>query len=120
MKLVITALGDTPESEVDPRFGRARTFILVDTETGTSRVVDNAQNLHAAQGAGIQAAQTLVDCGAEALITGDCGPKAFRALSAGGIRVYTAADLTVQEAVEALKDGRLKEAHQATVEGHWV
>ena len=58
MKIVVTSEGETLESRIDPRFGRAAKFILHDTETGESKAMDNAQNINAPQGAGIQAAET--------------------------------------------------------------
>jgi len=55
MEIAITATGKDISSNVDPRFGRAKYFIVVDTDTNESAAHDNAQNLNAAQGAGIQA-----------------------------------------------------------------
>ena len=121
MKIAITASGDTLDAAVDPRFGRAAQFIVFDTETGEFAAHDNAQNLNAAQGAGIQAAQTVSDLGVEALLTGHCGPKAFRALTAAGIAIYNGAQGgTVGEAAEAFMRGDLQKADGADVEGHWV
>ena len=120
MKVAITSYGDGSGRTVDPRFGRAVQFLIYDTETDESHVIDNAQNLNAAQGAGIQAAQNVIDAGVEAVITGNCGPKAFRVLTAAGIKIYTVQDVTVKEALQALKENRLKAAAAATVEGHWV
>ena len=120
MKIVVTSQGETLESKVDPRFGRAKNFILLDTETGKFEAIDNTQNLNAAQGAGIQAAQNVTNTDAEALITGNCGPKAFKVLSAASIKVYIGAEGTVAEAVEKFKKGELEEASGANVEGHWV
>ena len=120
MKVVVTSQGETLDSNVDPRFGRAKNFLVVDTENGEFKCVDNAQNLNAAQGAGIQAAQTVCGTDAEALITGNCGPKAFKVLSAANIKVYVGASGTVAEALEKFKKGELKESEEANVEGHWV
>jgi predicted Fe-Mo cluster-binding NifX family protein len=105
---------------VDPRFGRARFFAVVDTETGAFSAADNVQNLNAAQGAGIQAGQNVVELGAGAVITGHVGPKAFATLQAGGVKVYTGADGTVAEAIEQFKAGQLNESSGADVQGHWV
>jgi predicted Fe-Mo cluster-binding NifX family protein len=80
---------------------------------------DNSQNLNAAQGAGIQAAATVSRLGATVLITGHCGPKAFRALMAAGIKIYTGATGTVSEAIAQFKAGKLSLADAADVEGHW-
>jgi predicted Fe-Mo cluster-binding NifX family protein len=120
VKIAISCSGDTLAAPVDQRFGRAAKFILFDTDTGGFAVHDNAQSLNAAQGAGIQAAETVSRMGAEAVITGHCGPKAFRTLGAAGIRVVIGARGSVAEAVEAFKGGALKTANSADVEGHWV
>jgi predicted Fe-Mo cluster-binding NifX family protein len=120
MKVIVTAVGPTLDSPVDMRFGRAATLLLVDTETGAVEAHDNAQNLNAAQGAGIQAAETVSRLGAEAVLTGHCGPKAFRALQAAGIRVVVGARGTAREAVEQFTKGTLKAADAPDVAGHWA
>jgi predicted Fe-Mo cluster-binding NifX family protein len=120
MKVIVTAQGETMDSQVDPRFGRAKNFIVIDTESGEFRTLDNTQNLNAAQGAGIQSAQNVANESVEALLTGNCGPKAFKVLSAANIKVYVGATGTVAEAIENLKNGELKESTEANVEGHWV
>ncbi len=118
MKIAITATGGDTSSRVDPHFGRAKYFLVVDTETNESTVHDNAQNLNAAQGAGIQAGETVVRLGAAAVISGNVGPKAFRVLNAAGIKMYLCAELSVTDAVNKFKAGELKEASAANVEGH--
>jgi predicted Fe-Mo cluster-binding NifX family protein len=119
MKIAVTASGRTLEAAVDPRFGRAPAYILYDTEAKSFQAVDNSQGLNAAQGAGIQAAETISRLGAECLVTGHCGPKAFRALAAAGVRVYSGASGTVAEAIAALEAGKLPQASAADVDGHW-
>lgn len=119
MKIVITAKGEDLQAAVDPRFGRAAGLLVFDTDSRELQSVDNRQNLEAAQGAGVQAAQTVAELGAEALITGHCGPKAFRVLQAAGVRIYTGATGTVEEAILALEQGRLQAAGAADVESHW-
>jgi predicted Fe-Mo cluster-binding NifX family protein len=120
MKVAITSQGQALNSPIDPRFGRARFFALVETETGEFTVADNTQNLNAAQGAGIQAGRNVVELGAAALITGHVGPKAFATLQAGGVQIYTGAAGTVAEAVDQFKANQLKPCSVADVEGHWV
>ena len=116
MKIAVTSLGESLESPVDQRFGRARFFVLYDLESGEWTVHDNKQNLEAAQGAGIQAAQHVVNLGAEAVITGHCGPKAFATLIAAELDIYQEASGLVQEAIDAYKAGLLKKSTQADVE----
>lgn len=119
MKIIVTSEGPGLDSRVDPRFGRAKHFVLFDTETGEVSSHDNAQNLNAAQGAGIQAAQTVARLGAEAVLTGHVGPKAFTTLQAANIVAYTGVSGTVKEAIDGFKSGRLTPAAKPDVEGHW-
>jgi predicted Fe-Mo cluster-binding NifX family protein len=119
MKIVVTSQGTNMQSPVDPRFGRAASFIVFDTETGAWSAVSNSINANAAQGAGIQASKRVVELGAEALLTGHVGPKAFAALRAGGVAIHTGASGTVADAVEQFKTGKLKVADSSDVEGHW-
>jgi predicted Fe-Mo cluster-binding NifX family protein len=119
MKIIITSEGASLESQVDPRFGRAKHFILVDTDSGEFSAHDNTQNLNAAQGAGIQAAQAVARLGAEAVLTGHVGPKAFTTLEVANVAVYTGVSGTVKEAIEQFTGGRLTPAAKADVQGHW-
>ena len=119
MNIAISAQGTDLNSLVDPRFGRAKYFIVVDSDTGAFTAHDNSQNLNAPQGAGIQAAKNVADFGAEVVISGNVGPKAFATLNAAGITVYTGASGTVQETLEAFKAGKLNKTDKANVEGHW-
>ena len=119
MKVLITSQGDTMESPIDPRLGRAQGFIVTDEQGNDFEYVDNAQNLNAASGAGIQAAQNIIKLEAEIVITGNCGPKAFSVLSTGNVRVYIGASGTIREALEQFNNKELKEAQGANVEGHW-
>lgn len=120
MKILVTAQEPSETANVDPRFGRARHFMLYDSETGAFSAHDNSQNLNAAQGAGIQAAQNVVNLGAEVVLTGNVGPKAFATLQAGGVKICCGATGAVSEAVEAFKAGKLDGAQGSNVEGHWV
>ena len=120
MKVAVSSVGDTLDSAVDPRFGRAAQFLLVDTDTGEHQLISNAQNLNAAQGAGIQAAETVSRHGAEYVMTGHCGPKAFRVLNAAGIKVVVGAEGTVKSALEAFQAGNLTPSDSPDVEGHWA
>lgn len=119
MKIALSSSGTTLDSELDSRFGRARYFLLYDTETGELSVIDNQVNLNSAQGAGIQTAGNIADAGAMAVITGHCGPKAFRVLKEAGIKVFNVQAASVRDAVEQYKSGDLAEASGSDVESHW-
>lgn len=120
MKIAVTSKGEGLDSLVDQRFGRAKGFVIADPDCGELEFVDNEQNLNAAQGAGIQAAETMSRHGVGHVITGHCGPRAFRTLAAAGIEVITGVSGTVGEAVEKFKAGDLSAANGADVEGHWT
>lgn len=119
MKIAISSPSATSDSLIDSRFGRAKFFVVYDTESDVYTALDNEQNLQAAQGAGIQSAATVVNAGCAALITGHCGPKAFAVLNKAGVAVYTMPGGTVREAVASFKSGSLKKNESADVEGHW-
>ena len=120
MKVAITVQGTSLNDPLDPRFGRAKQFLIVDTDTGDVAVRSNEVNLNAAQGAGIQAGQQVVDSGATAVITGHVGPKAFKVLEAAGVPVYLAADCTAGEGLDRFKQNKLQKQNNADVEGHWA
>jgi predicted Fe-Mo cluster-binding NifX family protein len=119
MKLAITSEGETLQSSMDLRFGRTKFFIVFDTETQMVVAIPNAVNLSAVQGAGIQAGKAMVGLGVEAVITGHVGPKAFEALKAGNIKVYTSTAGTVADAIEQMKAGQLQAAQSSDTEGRW-
>ena len=120
MKIIITSTGDSLDSEVDQRFGRASCFILYDTDKDSFSVIDNKQNIESTSGAGIQSAQNIINSGAQIVITPNCGPNAFRVLSTAGVKVLSCKGGKINDAINDYKNGKLKEIKQANVEGHWV
>ncbi len=119
MKVAITAKGDSWDSPVDPRFGRAQGFVVYDSDTEEISYHDNTQNMNAMQGAGVQASRTIIDLGTRVLITGHVGTKAFDTLQAGGVEVCTGASGTIREVIDRWKAGKFEAAGRADVEGHW-
>jgi predicted Fe-Mo cluster-binding NifX family protein len=105
MKICITSEGKTPESKVDPRFGRCANFIIQDTECGGFEAFENT-NIGLQGGAGIQAAQFVVSKGVKAVLTGSVGPNAQQTLTAAGIKIITDISGTVKDAVEAYRAGK--------------
>ncbi|WP_027358896.1 NifB/NifX family molybdenum-iron cluster-binding protein [Desulforegula conservatrix] len=120
MKIAVSSKGTDLTSEIDSRFGRAAFFVVVDSETLDFTAVENTQNLNLPQGAGIQSSKTVAGTGAEIVVTGNCGPKAFTALSAAGIRIAVGCTGRVIDAVQQCKNGLLSFADEANVEGHWI
>jgi len=109
MKIAFATSGDTLDSPMDPRFGRAVNFLIYDEERKDVTVLSNA-NAAAAQGAGLKAAETIAQAGAKVLITRDCGPKALDALKRASITIYHAqAAASIKAALEAYQAGKLPE-----------
>ena len=120
MKIAVTAKGKELDSELDPRFGRAQYVLIIDSAGGVvEEVIDNATNRNAFQGAGIQAAKMLADRGVELLLTGFCGPNAFKTLEAAGIRVAAEQSGSVRDAVTRFEKNELRFAESPNAEAHW-
>ncbi|MCL4514381.1 MAG: NifB/NifX family molybdenum-iron cluster-binding protein [Firmicutes bacterium] len=119
MRLAITSTGPSLEDAVDEHFGRARYILIVDTKTGLVDPIDNHDNLNAAQGAGINAAQLVADRGAEWVLTGHAGPKAFAALQKAHIRVAAVGSGSGRSALDRFRRGELPAIAESDVESHW-
>ena len=110
-RIAISSAGPDLDGPVDPRFGRAAGFVIVDPDTMAGEYVDNAASQGMAQGAGIQAAELMTRHGVGVVLTGYVGPKAFQALSAVGIKIgQNLEDLSVRQAVEKYKTGEVSMA----------
>ena len=114
MKICITSEGKTLESKVDPRFGRCKYFIFVDTESLQFETIENS-SLNSTGGAGIQAGQLMSAQKVKAVLTGNVGPNGHQVLSAAGIEIFTGVSGTVKEAIENHKLGKYSLAVNPTV-----
>jgi predicted Fe-Mo cluster-binding NifX family protein len=119
MKIAVTSKGSDLTSQVDPRFGRAAYILIVDTDSLEFEIVDNSENASSFKGAGIQAATVISDRGAEVLLTGHCGPNAFKTLQAGEIKVVNDVEGRVMDAVKTFNQGHYTFAEEPNVDGHW-
>lgn len=111
MKIAITAQNPSLDSPIDPRFGRASWLMIFDPTDNNWQSIDNSAGLNAAHGAGIQAAQKVVDQQVTAIITGAIGPKAYRSLQAAGVQIFHGAKGSVTQALQAFQAGDLAEAN---------
>ncbi len=117
MEICVTATAGDLNAQVDQRFGRSQYFVFVDSDTMAFEAVPN-EAIAAPGGAGIQAAQIVVNKGVNMVISGNIGPNAFQVLSTAGVKVAMGAYGTVKEAVEMHKNGRLSETGGSTVSAH--
>ena len=118
-KIAFSTNGQDLTAVLDPRFGRAERFLIYDIQQKNIQIIENLQGRSAAQGAGIQAAEIIVRAGVDTLVTGHCGPKAFKVLEAAGVDVFNCSAETVDVALQELLAGRLTAAENSDVEGHW-
>lgn len=115
MKLAITSNGADLHAQASPVFGRCPNYVFVDTETMEFEAVGNPA-MGSPSGAGIQAAQFIVERGAEAVVTGNMGPNAFNVFQSAGVPIYLFGGGTVRQAAEAFKAGELQSIADASTE----
>ncbi len=108
MRIAISATGKDLNAYVDPRFGRCAYLLLVNPETLECEAVTNPGRT-VGGGAGIKAAQEVVNQGVKELITGQCGPNAFGILAAGGVKIFQAPGEMVRKVLELYQQGELSE-----------
>lgn len=114
MKIGVTSRGDNLDSEVDPRFGRCKYFMVVDPDTLEFEAIENF-SLEATSGAGVQSGQLVATKGVEIVLTGNIGPNAFQVLQAAGIKVVTGVAGKVKEAIEKYKRGEFEPTESSNV-----
>ncbi|MCP4023385.1 MAG: dinitrogenase iron-molybdenum cofactor biosynthesis protein [Desulfobacteraceae bacterium] len=120
MKIAVSSTGKDLDAAMDPRFGRASYILIIDSVTLEYEVIDNSKNKEAFKGAGIQTAALICEKGARALLTGFCGPNAFKGLDAAGVKVANDVHGTIKDAVSQFNKGNLVYADKANAEAHWV
>jgi len=118
MKICVSATADSLEAQLDPRFGRCRYLIIVDSENMQFEAIPNMA-ADATGGAGIQTAQTIVNKGVKVVITGNVGPNVLGSLSAAGIEIVTGASGTVKTVIEDYKKGKFGKTNGPTVGEHF-
>lgn len=106
MKIAIPVEDKSMETSVCQSFGRAPYFLIYDQESKESTLIEN--NAAASQGgAGIKAAQTIVDHNVSALITPRCGENAANVLNAADTKIYKIINNSIKDNLQAFHDGKL-------------
>ena len=106
--IAVAADGKTLESKVDSRFGRCPFFLIVDQEGKLLRVLENKATAYA-RGAGVSAAQIIVNEEVGQVIAGNFGPKALALLTPSGVKAYSSQGQTVKDALADLRKGKLSQ-----------
>lgn len=108
------------DAYIDPRFARCAFYTVIDVDDSRLKLVNVVQNtsVDAFRGAGIQAAQTVANLGANAIIAGNLGPNALASLNQIGVKVFAGLlGTTVKVAVQEYLKGKLTEITSPTAPG---
>ena len=116
MIICITSTGNTKESILDPRFGRCPYFVIEDSDSGKTLIIENPAAVSGG-GAGIAAGQMMVENNVQAIITGNVGPNAMNVLKAAEIEIYRGENGPVNANIEKLLAGKLEKI-TGTVPSH--
>lgn len=111
MKISIPVDEKKNDTNVCMSFGRTPYFLIYDSETKESKYIDNTAAASSG-GAGIKAAQIIVDSKAEALLTPRCGENAAEVLKAGGVKIYKTKGESVKDNIDAYLSGKLSELQE--------
>ena len=106
MKIAIAVDEKTLESNVCASFGRTPYFLIHDIETKESAFIDNSAAASTG-GAGIKAAQTIVDNKANVLLTPRCGENAADVLKSADIKIFKTTSASAKGNIDDFIDGRL-------------
>jgi len=106
MKIAFSTSGNSKDDDVDPRFGRCNNFVIYDEDSDSYETIQN-EGVMSRGGAGIRAAQTLIDKGVKVVMTGNVGPNAFRTMSAAGIDIHIGVSGKIEDALAKYKSGEL-------------
>ncbi len=117
MKVCITSTGNSIDSKMDPRFGRAAYFVLADTDTDKVEIIENTAAVSGG-GVGITSAQLMADKDVKAVVTGNMGPNAMNVLNTAEIEIYRGCDVSVKENIEKFKNSELEKI-DTTVPSHY-
>ena len=106
MKIAIPVDEKRLDSNVCVSFGRTPYFLIYDVDTKESVFLDNSAAASTG-GAGIKAAQTIVDNKANVLLTPRCGENAAEVLKSADIEIFKTTSASVKDNIDAFIDGKL-------------
>ncbi|NLJ70293.1 MAG: dinitrogenase iron-molybdenum cofactor biosynthesis protein [Clostridiaceae bacterium] len=106
MKIAIPVNEEILESNVSLSFGRAPYFLIYDVETKDSIFINNSAT-KSTGGAGIKAAQIIVDNKLNALLTPRLGENAADVLKSAEIKIYKSSSSSAKENIDDFIAGKL-------------
>ncbi|RII35778.1 diguanylate cyclase [Clostridium chromiireducens] len=119
MKIAVSSKGKITDNSLDPRFGRCEFFQIYDTEVKATKIVKN-KGQEASGGAGIAAANQLIDEEVDIIITGSLGPNAFEIMEKADIKAYKCESIAITDALEKYNNNELEEITIAGKAHHGV
>ena len=119
MKIAISATGKTTDDLLDMRFGRCEYFQIHDTENEEIKILEN-KGKTASGGAGIAAANQLIDENVDVIITGNLGPNAFEIIEKAEIKAYKCDTISIKSALEKYNNNELEEIKIAGAAHHGI
>lgn len=106
MKIAIPVNEKTTESGVCNSFGRTPYFLIYDTGTKEGVYLENS-GASSQGGAGIRAAQTVVDSKVDVLLTPRCGENAAEVIKGANIKIYKTINDSIKYNIASLEEGKL-------------
>jgi predicted Fe-Mo cluster-binding NifX family protein len=119
MTIAITSTGESLESNLDPRFGRAEYYIILNKENGEIiKTINNSENMETSGGAGTLASQIMSENNVQAVISSNFGPNATKGLNALNIKMLQSSVKKIKDVFRDFREGNLTAVTEATVAGH--
>ena len=109
MKIGLSSDGNSLSDSFASNFGRCSYFVVYETTTEQVITVYSNTAQNAAGGAGIQAAQSLINNQVEAVLAPQMGPNAWDVLKGANIKVYTGISGSIQDNIDAFLEEKLNE-----------
>lgn len=106
MIIAIPADEKSIKGNVCVSFGRAPYFMFYDTEKNESNFINNSA-ADSQGGAGVKAAQLIVDNHADVLITPRCGDNAAEVLKTAYITIYKSKNNSIEDNLKNFKEEKL-------------
>ncbi len=112
MRIAVSAVEGSPDAEMEPRFGRAPYYMIFDTDINEYEAMANPA-VESAHGAGVQAAQLMLDSNIQVVLSGRVGPNSYQILHEAGVDIRACPKGTVKELVDLFMKGELPAITQA-------
>ncbi len=106
MKILIPSNEKSMDSSVCQSFGRAPYFLIYDTNSKEDIYIDNSATASLG-GAGIKAAQTVVDNNVYAVLTPRCGENAASVLKTANIKIFKTKNSSIKDNIIAFNEDKL-------------